>query len=73
MKLLAQRLLIVIFESIGLPYSYIQEVKFVETYHNITISYYPPCPQPKLTLGLQEHSDMGAITLLTQDEVGHCT
>ncbi|KAJ6333746.1 hypothetical protein OIU77_009597 [Salix suchowensis] len=39
-------------------------------YQNITISYYPACPQPHLTLGLQSHSDMGAITLLIQDHVG---
>lgn len=69
MKLLAQRLLTAISESIGLPSSYIQEV-IGEPYQNITISYYPPCPQPELTLGLQAHSDMGAMTLLIQDEVG---
>ncbi|KAL9320187.1 hypothetical protein ACSQ67_012026 [Phaseolus vulgaris] len=40
-----------------------------EFYQNITISYYPPCPEPDLTLGLQSHSDMGAITLLIQDDV----
>ncbi|KAH9298455.1 hypothetical protein KI387_030137 [Taxus chinensis] len=69
MKLLAQRLLAVISESIGLQAFYIQEV-IGEPYQNITISYYPPCPQPELALGLQAHSDMGAITLLIQDEVG---
>ncbi|KAE8703276.1 coproporphyrinogen-III oxidase [Hibiscus syriacus] len=37
---------------------------------NITASYYPPCPRPDLTLGLQSHSDIGAITLLIQDDVG---
>ncbi|KAJ8437758.1 hypothetical protein Cgig2_009473 [Carnegiea gigantea] len=36
---------------------------------NITVSYYPPCPQPELTLGLQSHSDIGAMTLLIQDDV----
>ena len=69
MKLLAERLLTVISESIGLSSSYIQDI-IGEPYQNITISYYPPCPQPELTLGLQAHSDMGAITLLIQDEVG---
>ena len=34
------------------------------------MSYYPQCPQLDLTLGLQPHSDIGAITLLIQDNVG---
>eukprot|EP00252_Welwitschia_mirabilis_P014291 TRINITY_DN3143_c0_g1_i2.p1 TRINITY_DN3143_c0_g1~~TRINITY_DN3143_c0_g1_i2.p1 ORF type:complete len:180 (+),score=35.07 TRINITY_DN3143_c0_g1_i2:159-698(+) len=69
MELLAQRLIGIMSEALGLPASYLQEV-IGEPYQNITISYYPPCPQPDLTLGLQDHSDMGIITLLIQDEVG---
>ncbi|CAA2991432.1 leucoanthocyanidin dioxygenase [Olea europaea subsp. europaea] len=69
MKLLAQRLLGLISESLNLPSSCIEEI-VGEFYQNITISYYPPCPQPELTLGLQAHSDMGAITFLIQDDVG---
>ena len=69
MKDLAQKLMGLISESLGLKGSYIEEA-VDELYQNITISYYPPCPQPDLTLGLQPHSDMGAITLLIQDDVG---
>jgi isopenicillin N synthase-like dioxygenase len=69
MKDLAQRLLRIISESLNLPPSYIEEA-VGEVYQNITISYYSPCPQPDLALGLQSHSDMGAITLLIQDDVG---
>jgi isopenicillin N synthase-like dioxygenase len=69
MKLLAQRLLSLISESLGLKPTYIQEV-IGEPYQNISLNFYPPCPQPDLTLGLQSHSDLGAITLLLQDEVG---
>ncbi|XP_077227036.1 2-oxoglutarate (2OG) and Fe(II)-dependent oxygenase superfamily protein isoform X2 [Tasmannia lanceolata] len=69
MKVLAQRLLRMISESLSLPPSYMEEA-VGEVYQNITISYYPPCPQPDLVIGLQSHSDMGAITLLIQDEVG---
>lgn len=68
MKVLAQKLLGLISESVGLPSSCIED-SVGEFYQNITISYYPPCPQPDLTLGLQSHSDMGAITLLIQDQV----
>ncbi|KAI4307745.1 hypothetical protein L6164_030898 [Bauhinia variegata] len=69
MNVLAQKLLALISESLGLRSSCIEEA-VGDFYQNITISYYPPCPQPELTLGLQAHSDMGAITLLIQDDVG---
>ncbi|XP_038895425.1 probable 2-oxoglutarate-dependent dioxygenase ANS [Benincasa hispida] len=75
MKLLAQRLLALISETIGLPSSWMEDAitgmgAEEGFYQNITVSYYPPCPQPDLTLGLQSHSDIGAITLLIQDDVG---
>ncbi|KAG9448079.1 hypothetical protein H6P81_014207 [Aristolochia fimbriata] len=69
MKHLAQKLLQFISESLSLPPTYIEE-EVGEAYQNITISYYPPCPQPDLVIGLQSHSDMGAVTLLIQDSVG---
>ncbi|KAB5533802.1 hypothetical protein DKX38_016888 [Salix brachista] len=69
LKMVAQKLLGLISESLGLPTSCIEDA-VGEFYQNITISYYPACPQPHLTLGLQSHSDMGAITLLIQDHVG---
>lgn len=53
-------LLVVISESISLQSLYIQEV-IGEPYQNITISYYLACPQLELALGLQAHSNMGAI------------
>ncbi|KAF5174891.1 Dmr6-like oxygenase [Thalictrum thalictroides] len=68
MKVLALKLLSMISEGLNLPSSFIEDT-VGEIYQNITISYYPPCPQPDLTLGLQSHSDMGAITLLIQDDV----
>lgn len=69
MHILAQKLLGLISESLGLPSSTIKDA-IGEFYQNITVSYYPPCPQPELTLGLQSHSDIGAITLIIQDDVG---
>lgn len=69
MKLLCQKLMAMISESLGLQSSSIEDA-VGEFYQNITVSYYPPCPQPELTLGLQSHSDMGAVTLLIQDDVG---
>lgn len=69
MRLLSSKILALISESLGLPTSSVEDA-VGEFYQNITISYYPPCPQPDLTLGLQSHSDMGAVTLLIQDDVG---
>ncbi|KAH6559314.1 hypothetical protein KP509_1Z015100 [Ceratopteris richardii] len=36
----------------------------------VRLNYYPPCPQPNLTLGLGVHSDPHLLTLLHQDLVG---
>ncbi|GFQ01510.1 naringenin 2-oxoglutarate 3-dioxygenase [Phtheirospermum japonicum] len=69
MSALAEKLLGLISNSLGLTSSCIKDV-VGEFYQNIIISYYPPCPQPELTLSLQSHSNIGAITLLIQDDVG---
>ncbi|KAK1563921.1 hypothetical protein Q3G72_035348 [Acer saccharum] len=68
MEALVVKILKYMSESLGLAPSCIKDA-VGDFYQNITISYYPPCPQPELTLGLQSHSDMGAITLLIQDDV----
>lgn len=35
----------------------------------LKINHYPPCPQPELALGLADHTDMCAITILLPNEV----
>ncbi|KAM0030526.1 putative deacetoxyvindoline 4-hydroxylase [Helianthus debilis subsp. tardiflorus] len=32
--------------------------------------YYPSCPQPELTIGIQDHTDNDFITILLQDPIG---
>ncbi|XP_056699228.1 flavanone 3-dioxygenase 2 isoform X2 [Spinacia oleracea] len=36
---------------------------------NARINYYPPCPKPKLTMGLSPHTDATILTLLMQFDI----
>ncbi|KAK9905425.1 hypothetical protein M0R45_000149 [Rubus argutus] len=42
---------------------------YSEQVHKIS-HYYPPCPEPELTLGASKHSDPDFITILLQDPIG---
>lgn len=37
-----------------------------KAYQTMRMTYYPPCPQPELVVGLTPHSDAAAITILHQ-------
>ncbi|KAK4717854.1 hypothetical protein R3W88_016192 [Solanum pinnatisectum] len=37
---------------------------------NINMNYYPPCPNPSITMGARRHCDGSCITLLFQDYTG---
>ncbi|XP_009764116.1 feruloyl CoA ortho-hydroxylase F6H1-2-like [Nicotiana sylvestris] len=36
----------------------------------INMNYYPPCPNPSLTIGCRRHCDVSCITILLQDDTG---
>ncbi|GLT81103.1 hypothetical protein SLA2020_525070 [Shorea laevis] len=36
----------------------------------VNMNFYPSCPNPKLTVGVGRHSDMGTLTVLLQDGIG---
>ncbi|KAM6544576.1 hypothetical protein CsatB_025312 [Cannabis sativa] len=55
-------------EALGLDPNYLSNIGCAEGL-SILGHYYPPCPQPELTLGTTKHSDNDFITLLLQDDL----
>jgi len=39
---------------------------FEDGIQNLRMTYYPPCPEPELVMGLSAHSDASGITILNQ-------
>ncbi|KAK9153134.1 hypothetical protein Sjap_000614 [Stephania japonica] len=54
-------------EALGIKPSYLNEIGCCE---GLTIigNYYPPCPEPELTLGTTRHCDNDFLTVLRQDD-----
>lgn len=55
-------------EGLGLETSYFKNELSEATV--LSINYYPPCPDPSLTLGIPKHCDPNIITILNQDVGG---
>eukprot|EP00252_Welwitschia_mirabilis_P024805 TRINITY_DN74_c0_g1_i1.p1 TRINITY_DN74_c0_g1~~TRINITY_DN74_c0_g1_i1.p1 ORF type:complete len:347 (+),score=23.75 TRINITY_DN74_c0_g1_i1:198-1238(+) len=53
--------------SLGLPRNHFDEF-FRDHISKIRLNYYAPCPSPDLVLGVSRHKDVGALTVLAQDE-----
>lgn len=56
-------------EALGLETKHLQDMGCAEGLALIC-HYYPPCPQPELTMGTTKHSDSDFVTILLQDRIG---
>ncbi|XP_038715658.1 protein DMR6-LIKE OXYGENASE 2-like isoform X2 [Tripterygium wilfordii] len=66
---LMKRLLSLISMGLGLEKDSLEKSLGAEKHIlNAHANYYPPCPDPELTLGLPAHTDIGGLTVLLQPE-----
>ncbi|XP_027088347.2 oxoglutarate-dependent flavonoid 7-O-demethylase 1-like [Coffea arabica] len=65
----SQKLAMVLFKLIGQALEIDKremEDMFEDGLQLVRMTYYPPCPQPELVVGLRPHSDAGGLTILLQ-------
>ncbi|PRQ26628.1 putative aminocyclopropanecarboxylate oxidase [Rosa chinensis] len=72
LKKLAERVMEVMDENLGLPEGYMKKTfnggESDNAFFGTKVSHYPPCPQPDLVTGLRAHTDAGGVILLFQDD-----
>ncbi|XP_044480332.1 1-aminocyclopropane-1-carboxylate oxidase 5-like [Mangifera indica] len=72
LKKLAERVMEVTDENLGLPKGYIKRAfnngDGYNAFFGTKVSHYPPCPHPELVNGLRAHTDAGGVILLLQDD-----
>ncbi|TYI66837.1 hypothetical protein E1A91_D09G254700v1 [Gossypium mustelinum] len=56
-------------EALGLQPDHLNSIGCSKGCSTVT-HYYPPCPQPELTLGVRKHADAGILTVLLQNHMG---
>ncbi|KAE8713436.1 1-aminocyclopropane-1-carboxylate oxidase 5 [Hibiscus syriacus] len=72
LKKLAEKVMQVMDENLGLPNGYIKKA-FSDgdgdnAFFGTKVSHYPPCPHPEKVKGLRAHTDAGGVILLFQDD-----
>ncbi|KAJ9566870.1 hypothetical protein OSB04_002836 [Centaurea solstitialis] len=72
LKKLAEKLMELMDENLGLPKGYIKKAfnggEGDKAFFGTKVSHYPPCPHPEMVDGLRAHTDAGGIILLFQDD-----
>ncbi|KAG9441530.1 hypothetical protein H6P81_017384 [Aristolochia fimbriata] len=56
-------------EALGLDPSHLKDMDCMKLQEMLS-HYYPPCPEPELTMGSTKHSDPIVLTILLQDRIG---
>ncbi|KAL7144926.1 hypothetical protein ABFS83_07G043900 [Erythranthe nasuta] len=68
-SILGNTLLELLSEALGLKPDRLNNILECSKGHHISSHYYPPCPDPELTLGSTQHSDPGFLTILLRNEI----
>ncbi|KAE8674549.1 1-aminocyclopropane-1-carboxylate oxidase [Hibiscus syriacus] len=72
LKKLAEKVMQVMDENLGLPNGYIKKAfndgDGDNAFFGTKVSHYPPCPKPEKVKGLRAHTDAGGVILLFQDD-----
>ncbi|MBA0740655.1 hypothetical protein Gogos_013847 [Gossypium gossypioides] len=69
LKKLGETLFELLSEALGLQPDHLNSIGCSKGC-SIVAHYYPPCPQPELTLGVRKHADAGILTVLLQNHIG---